>query len=104
MGTFSTGGEEPTFTGGPSPAGLDLYAATDPRFTGTGRFPNTVLRALLYCHGLVIEDPLALAAEMYREVPPSDRAVARKAVESAVSSIVEIAPLLDAAVIQTFFT
>ncbi len=94
-----TGGEEPTFTGGPSPAGLDLYAATDPRFVGTGRFPNSVLRALLYCHGLVVEDPLALAAEMYREVPFEDRAVARLAVQAGVASIVEIAPLLDAALI-----
>lgn len=104
VSTFTAGGSNQWYTGTAGPAGLNLVAAIDPRFTGTGRFPDGVLRALLYCHGLVIEDPLALAAELYAGTPATTRALARNAVEAAVASLVEISPLLDAGVIDTFFT
>jgi hypothetical protein len=52
--TFASGG---VCTGiRPDRPGLNLNAALNPRFAGTGHFSDGVLRALLYCHGLVIED------------------------------------------------
>jgi hypothetical protein len=60
--TFASGG---VYRQAAGPAGLNLNAALNPRFAGTGHFSSGVLRALLYCHGLVIEDPIAAAAEMY---------------------------------------
>ena len=86
------------------PAGLNLNAALNPRLAGTGRFPNGVLRTLLYCHGLMIEDPIMAAAEMYQGTSPELRQVAHLAVTAATTSVIEIAPLLDADVITTFFT
>jgi hypothetical protein len=62
-----------------------------------------VLRALLYCHGLVLEDPLAIAAELVSGTVAERRAVARSAVRAAAASIAEIAPLIDAGVVQTYF-
>ncbi|MCL1847220.1 MAG: hypothetical protein FWF91_04565 [Coriobacteriia bacterium] len=46
-------------------AGLSLSSATNPRFSGTGVFSDGIMRALTYCHGLVIEDPLCHAAELH---------------------------------------
>ena len=63
---------------------------------------NGVLRALLYCHGLIIEDPVAMAADMYLSTSPDARHLARMAVEAATSSMVEISELLDAEVVRTF--
>jgi hypothetical protein len=57
---FASGG---VYRDAAGPAGLNLNAALNPRFAGTGHFSDGVLRALLYCHGLVIEDsPVGLAA------------------------------------------
>ncbi|MET7668217.1 hypothetical protein [Micromonospora luteifusca] len=53
---FASGG---AYRDAAGPAGLNLNAALNPRFAGTGHFSNGVLRALLYCHGLVIEAPIA---------------------------------------------
>jgi hypothetical protein len=99
--TFASGG---VYRDAAGPAGLNLNAALNPRFAGTGHFSGGVLRALLYCHGLVIEDPVTAAAEMYLGTRRELRAVARLAVVAATTSIVEIAPLLDADVISTYFT
>jgi hypothetical protein len=101
--TFDTGGGA-QYTDAPGPAGLNLNAALNPRYTGTGRFSDGVLRALLYCHGLVIEDPVVMAAELYTTSATGARPVARLAVNAAVTSVIEIAPLVDAGVVQTFFT
>lgn len=103
MSTFATGGGSTWFTASGGPAGINLMAAIDPRDQGTGRFPNGVLRALLYCHGLVLEDPLAIAAELVSGTVAERRAVARSAVRAAAASIAEIAPLIDAGVVQTYF-
>jgi hypothetical protein len=102
--TFTTGGSNQWYTGTAGPAGLNLVAATDPRLTGTGRFPAGVLRALLYSHGLVIEDPILLSAELYAGTSGETRTLARASVEAAVASTAEIAPLIDAGVVDTFFT
>jgi hypothetical protein len=102
--TFTTGGSNRWYTGTAGPAGLNLISAIDPRSIGTGRFPAGVLRALLYSHGLVIEDPVLLAAEMYAGTSDETRPLARAAVEASVASTVEIAPLIDAGVVDTFFT
>ncbi|MEM1334417.1 MAG: hypothetical protein AAGG08_13275 [Actinomycetota bacterium] len=60
------------------------------------------MRALLYCHGLVIEDPLAMAADMYQSTSADARPLARMAIESATLSLLEIDRLLDAGVVRTF--
>jgi hypothetical protein len=99
--TFASGG---VYRDAAGPAGLNLNASLNPRFAGTGKFSAGVLRALLYCHGLVIEDPIIVAADMYTGTKAELRAVARLAVVSAVTSIVEIAPLLDSDVVRTFFS
>jgi hypothetical protein len=99
--TFAAGG---VYRDAAGPAGLNLNAALNPRFAGTGQFSDGVLRALLYCHGLVIEDPIAAAAEMYLGTRSELRAVARLALVAAITSIIEVAPLLDADVIGTYFT
>lgn len=103
MSTFATGGGSTWFTSNGGPAGINLMAAIDPRGQGSGRFSNGVLRALLYCHGLVLEDPLAIAADLFRGVEPDAREAARSAVRAAAASIAEIAPLIDAGVVQTYF-
>lgn len=99
--TFASGG---VYRDAAGPAGLNLNAALNPRFSGTGQFSDGVLRALLYSHGLVIEDPIATAAEMARGVSRELREVARLAVSAATSATIEIAPLLDHDVVVTFFT
>lgn len=99
--TFASGG---VYRDSAGPAGLNLNAALNPRLAGTGHFSNGVLRALLYCHGLVVEDPIAAAAEMYLDTRGELRAVARLAVVAATTSVIEIAPLVDADVISTYFT
>lgn len=104
MSTFTTGGSNPGFVNAGGPAGLNLWASLDPRFAASGRFPNGVMRALLYSHGLVIEDPVAMAADMYLTTSTDARHLARMAIESAVASVVEIEALLDAGVVLTFKT
>lgn len=103
MSTFATGGGSTWFTATSGPAGINLMAAIDPRDSGSGRFPNAVLRALLYCHGLVLEDPLALASDLASGTAAETREVARRVVVAAAASLVEIAPLIDSGVVQTFF-
>jgi len=92
------------FSDAPGAAGLNLTAAMDPRFMGSGRFSTSVLQALLYCHGLVIEDPLAMAADLYTTSPAQVRAMARSFITAGTVSLCEVAPLLDTGVVQTFFT
>jgi hypothetical protein len=101
--TFATGGGV-QYSDAPSPAGVNLNAALNPRYAGSGRFSDGVLRALLYCHGLVIEDPVVMAAEMFTTAAPEARPVARLTMNAAVTSLSEIAPLIDAGIVQTFFT
>jgi len=91
------------FVDAPGGAGLNLTAAFDPRLVGTGRFSGSVLRALLYAHGLVIEDPLVMAADMYLSTPSELRHIARAGIETAVTNLVEIEHLLDADVVETYF-
>lgn len=101
--TFGPGGSSGPYASSGS-AGLRLADSIDPRQAGTGRFSNSVLRALLYCHGLVIEDPLLLGADLYRGTSGETRAIARQAVVAGAVSLVEIAPLVHSGVVETFFT
>lgn len=48
--------------------------------------PRGVLRGLLYCHGLVLEDPVAIAAEMARASPAEVREPARRALVAAATN------------------
>lgn len=88
----------------PASAGVNLALSFDPRFTGTGVFSNSVLRALLYSHGLVLEDPVLRAAELFRYAGAEKWSIARRFVSAAVVSLVEIAPLLESGIVSTFFT
>ncbi|MFT4216851.1 MAG: hypothetical protein QM619_06645 [Micropruina sp.] len=87
-----------------SPSGIRLSAATDPRVSGTGEFSSGIIRALLYSHGLVIEDPLSHAAEMHLSQHREFREVSRLGISSAVASLSEIAALLDNDIVATFYT
>lgn len=101
--TFSTAAGT-KFSDAPGSAGLNLTAAMNPRDIGSGRFSNSVMQALLYCHGLVIEDPLAMAAELYVTSPAHVRRLAHSFINAATVSMVEVSALLDSRVVQTFFT
>jgi hypothetical protein len=91
------------FVDGSGPAGWSVMAAMSPRELGRSTFSNSVIRALLYSHGLVIEDPFVLAAELYSTSPAYTRSVARQFVEAAAVSLFEIDSLIDAGVVETFF-
>lgn len=90
--------------GGYAPAGIDVSTALNPQFDGTGAFSDGVMRALLYSHGLVIEDPLSYAAEMYGSAPLDLRHALRDSIASATASLSEIADLIDADVVTLFYT
>lgn len=104
VSTFTAGGSNRFYTGTAGPAGLNLVAAFDPRFSGSGRFPAGILRALLYSHGLVIEDPVLLAAEFHQQSVAAVRHMTRSAVIAGIESISEVSALIDAGVVETFFT
>lgn len=87
-----------------APSGIRLSSATDPRLAGTGAFSGGVLRALLYSHGLAIEDPLRHAAGMHLSQPAELRPITRRGLSAAASSLSEIADLLDADVVNLFYT
>jgi hypothetical protein len=86
-----------------APSGLNLMAAMNPRDFGKNTFSSSVMRALLYSHGLILEDPLLMAAELHLTSPAHTRSLSRKFIEAAVASMAEIEALLDAAVVQTYF-
>lgn len=91
------------FVDGIGPAGLSVSAAMNPRELGRGTFSTGVLRALLYSHGLVIEDPALLAAELHVGSPAQTRSLSRRFIESATVSLFEVGALIDSGVIETFF-
>ncbi len=87
----------------PGPAGLNLMAAMDPRDVGRNTFSDSVVRALLYSHGLVLEDPLVMAAELHVGSKPELRSLSRRFLEAATVSLGEIDTLIDAGIVETFF-
>lgn len=89
---------------GYAPSGIRLSAATDPRVSGTGEFSTGIVRALLYSHGLTIEDPLSHAAEMHLSQRKELREVTRNGISAAVASLSEIAQLLDNDIVNLFYT
>lgn len=89
---------------GYAPSGIRLSAATDPRASGTGEFSTGIMRALLYSHGLAIEDPLSHAAEMHLSQHRELREVTRASISAAAASLSEIAQLLDHDVVNVFYT
>jgi hypothetical protein len=88
---------------GTGPTGLSVMGAMNPREVGRNTFSNGVIRALLYSHGLVIEDPLVLAAELHTTSPALTRSLSRQFVEAAAVSLFEVDSLIDAGVVETFF-
>lgn len=93
-----------TFVETQGPAGLNLLAAMSPRDIGRNTFSDSVVRALLYSHGMVIEDPLVMAAELHVSSAVTTRSLSRRFIEAATVSLAEIEELVDARVVQTFFT
>jgi hypothetical protein len=91
------------FVDGVGPAGLNVMEAMDPRQIGSNTFSNSVIRALLYSHGLVIEDPVLLAAEMHETTRIELRAVSRQFLEAASVSLFEVDALIDEGIVETFF-
>lgn len=98
---MSAGGR--SFVNSSASAGLNLMAAMNPRDVGKNTFSRSVLRALLYSHGLVFEDPLVMAAELHVTGAQSTRRLSRLFIQAAVTSLIEVEVLLDAQVVQTFF-
>jgi hypothetical protein len=91
------------FVDGVGPAGLSVMAAMNPREVGSNTFSNSVIRALLYSHGLVIEDPVVLAAEQHATSPVHTRSLSRRFIEAAAVSLFEVDALIDAGIVETFF-
>lgn len=89
---------------GYAPSGISLSTASDPRAAGTGKFSSGIMRALLYSHGLVIEDPLSHAAEMHLGQPHALRELTRSSLSAALASLSEIAALIDNDVVNLFYT
>lgn len=87
-----------------APAGINLSAATDLRLQGSGTFSDGIVRALLYCHGVLIDDPLSHCAERHLSSPREVREVTRLTLSTAVASLSEISDLLDEGIIQVFYT
>lgn len=98
---MSAGGR--SFADSPASAGLNLMAAMNPRDVGKNTFSTSVVRALLYSHGLVLEDPLVMAAELHVTGAKPTRKLSRLFLQAAVTSLIEIEALLEARVVQTFF-
>ncbi|GAB3083927.1 hypothetical protein [Pedococcus soli] len=88
---------------GAGPSGVNIMAAMSPRDIGGNTFSAGVMRALLYSHGLVLEDPLAMAAELHHLAPRETRPYSQLFVHAALTSLLEIAELLDAGVVETYF-
>lgn len=91
------------FVDGVGPAGLNVMGAMDPRQMGSNTFSNSVIRALLYSHGLVVEDPVLLAAEMHTTTRDELRDLSRQFLEAASISLFEVDALIDEGVVETFF-
>ncbi len=91
------------FVEGVGPVGLSVMGAMNPREVGSNTFSNGVVRALLYSHGLVIEDPVLLAAELHLTSPTQTRALSRRFVEAAVLSLFEVDALIDERIVETYF-
>jgi hypothetical protein len=77
-------------------------AAMDPREVGANTFSDGVMRALLYSHGLVVEDPVCLAADLHATSPAHTRALSRRFLEAAATSLFEVDLLVDAGIVETF--
>lgn len=91
------------FVEGVGPAGLSVMGAMSPREVGSNTFSDGVMRALLYSHGLVIEDPVLLAAEMHATSPAHTSSLSRRFVEAAATSLFEVDALIDAGIVETYF-
>jgi AcrR family transcriptional regulator len=92
-----------SMTSGSGPAGVNIMSAMSPRDVGANTFSSGVVRALLYSHGLVLEDPLAMASELHHLTPKATKEYSRLFVEAALTSMVEVSELLDEGVVETYF-
>jgi hypothetical protein len=103
LGTFHARGTKTEYAVAPTLGGLNLLTATDPRYAASSAFATGAFRTLLYCHGLVVEDPVALACHMLASAPVGSRALARHFVESAVQTATQINELVTADILSLYW-
>lgn len=101
LGTFRTEGAG--YAVANTLGGLNTVTATDPRFAAGFGFARGVAQALLYCHELVIEDPLALAADLLLGLDPQTRLQARSMFEAAVRSSLSVDPLVRDGIVSLYW-
>lgn len=101
LGTFRT--ELAGYAVANTLGGLNTVTATDPRFAERSGFAQGVAQALLYCHELVIEDPVALAADLLLGLDLDARQSARSVFEAAVRSSLSIDPLVRAGIVTLYW-
>lgn len=103
MGAFHARGSADTWASAPTLGGLNLLTATDPRFVGSSPFARGAARVLLYCHGLVIQDPVALGCDMMLSAAEDVRPLARRFVHAAIVTATEISELVDAGIVLPYW-
>lgn len=103
LGTFRARDVDAEYSVTPTLGGLNLLTATDPRYSASAAFARGAGRVLLYCHALVIEDPVALAAHMYMSAPEGSRGLARRFLDAAVQSSLAIDDLVRGGVIALYW-
>jgi hypothetical protein len=101
LGTFRT--ESAGYAIANTLGGLNTVTATDPRFAAQFGFARGVAQALLYCHELVVEDPVALAADLLVGLDSETRVQARSMFEAAVRSSLSIDPLVWAGIVTLYW-
>lgn len=102
-GLKSAVGSSPLWTNVPSLGGLNPMVAADPRHSESSLFSRGVARALLYCHGLVLEDPLAVACAIYTSCAADDEELARRMLGAAARSAVEISQLVNDGIVVPYW-
>lgn len=86
-----------------TPIGVNLMDAWNPRKQGTGQWSDSIMRTLLYSHGMMIEDPLIATFDMFHQMPKETHPLFLDSILAVISSVSEIYPLLDDGIITTFY-
>lgn len=65
---------------------------------------DPVVQTLLYSHGLIMEDPLAISLDFFLSTTPEDQKIGQESVVAAAAAMSEIHSLIDNGIIYTFYT
>jgi hypothetical protein len=103
LGAIHLPAREVAYTDSNALGGLNLFTATDPRFIGSAIFSRALARLLLYCHSIILEDPLALGADMFLSAREEVRDLARRFFEAAVVTSLEMGELVDAGIVCPYW-